>query len=117
MGDVGSMKEMLAEIYCKESGYCKGRGDSMHLIDLAIGMMGATPIAVISHGVFLRLSDLRKCLFLAESKIRHFEKKYKITLAQVEAHGFFDDADFEMHEDYVMRRHYAPCSMGCLSFT
>ena len=28
--------------------------------------------AVISHGVALRLSDLKKRLFLAESKIRHF---------------------------------------------
>ena len=63
--------------------------------------------AVISHGVALRLSDLRKRLFLAESKIRHFEEKYKITLAQVEARGLTDDADYEMHEDYVMWRHWA----------
>ncbi|NVM26855.1 MAG: hypothetical protein HWN70_13190 [Desulfobacterales bacterium] len=63
--------------------------------------------AVISHGVAVRLSDLRKRLFLAESKIRHFEEKYKITLAQVEAHGLADDADYEMHEDYVMWRHWA----------
>ncbi|MFH1950511.1 MAG: hypothetical protein ABIL06_02720 [Pseudomonadota bacterium] len=62
--------------------------------------------AVISHGVALRLSDLRKRLFLAESKIRHFEGKYKITLAQVEAQGLPDNADYEMHEDYVMWRHW-----------
>jgi hypothetical protein len=63
--------------------------------------------AVISHGVALRLTDLRKRLFLADSKIRHFEEKYKITLAQVEARGLPDDADYEMHEDYVMWRHWA----------
>jgi hypothetical protein len=63
--------------------------------------------AVISHGVALRLSDLRKRLFLADSKIRHFEEKYKITLPQVEARGLPDDADYEMHEDYVMWRHWA----------
>jgi len=37
--------------------------------------------AIISHGAALRLSDLRKRLFLAESKVRHFEEKYKVTLA------------------------------------
>jgi hypothetical protein len=63
--------------------------------------------AVISHGVALRLSDLRKRLFLAESKIRHFEEKYNTTLAQVEARGLPDDADYETHEDYVMWRHWA----------
>ena len=62
--------------------------------------------AVISHGVALRLSHLKKRLFLAENKIRLFEEKYKITLAQVERRGLADDADFEMHEDYIMWRHW-----------
>lgn len=63
--------------------------------------------AVISHGVALRLSDLRKRLFLAESKISLFERKYETTLAQIEARGLADDAAFEAHEDYVMWRHWA----------
>ena len=40
----GSMKEMVAEIYCKETGCSRGRGGSMHLIDPEVGMMGAAPI-------------------------------------------------------------------------
>ena len=40
----GSMKEMVAEIFCKEKGCCEGRGGSMHLIDPDVGMMGAAPI-------------------------------------------------------------------------
>jgi hypothetical protein len=63
--------------------------------------------AVISHGVALRLSHLKNRLFLAESKIRHFEVKYKTTLDELEASGLDDDADYEGHEDYVMWRHWA----------
>lgn len=40
----GSMHELVAEIYCKETGCCRGRGGSMHLIDPEVGMMGAAPI-------------------------------------------------------------------------
>lgn len=40
----GSLKNMIAEIYGKETGCCKGRGGSMHLVDLSVGMMGSTPI-------------------------------------------------------------------------
>jgi hypothetical protein len=62
---------------------------------------------IISHGTALRLSDLRKRLFLAESKVRHFEEKYKVTLAQLDTDGLPDDADYEMHEDYIMWHHWA----------
>ncbi|MBN1636134.1 MAG: thiamine pyrophosphate-dependent dehydrogenase E1 component subunit alpha [Deltaproteobacteria bacterium] len=40
----GSMKEMVAEIYCRAAGCSRGRGGSMHLIDTDVGMMGAAPI-------------------------------------------------------------------------
>ena len=40
----GSLKAMIAEIYGKQDGCCKGRGGSMHLVDLSVGMMGSTPI-------------------------------------------------------------------------
>lgn len=63
--------------------------------------------AVISYGVALRLSDLKKRLFLAESKLRHFEEKYRTTLDRIEANGLADDADYQMHEDYLMWRHWS----------
>lgn len=62
--------------------------------------------AVISHGVALRLSHLKKRLFLAENKIRHFEDKYRVTLGELEARGLPEDADYEMHEDYIIWRHW-----------
>lgn len=61
---------------------------------------------VISHGVALRLSDLRKRLDLAESRVRHFEGKYGRSLDELEGEGLPDDADYEMHEDYVMWHHW-----------
>jgi TPP-dependent pyruvate/acetoin dehydrogenase alpha subunit len=40
----GNLKKMLAEIYGKATGCCKGRGGSMHLVDLSVGFLGSTPI-------------------------------------------------------------------------
>ncbi len=40
----GDLKRMIAEIHGKSTGCCKGRGGSMHLIDLECGMLGSTPI-------------------------------------------------------------------------
>lgn len=40
----GSLKELVAEIYCRETGCSRGRGGSMHLIDPRKGMLGAAPI-------------------------------------------------------------------------
>ena len=62
---------------------------------------------IISHGAALRLSNLRKRLFLAESKVRHFEEQYQATLAQLDTDSLPDDAGYEMHEDYIMWHHWA----------
>jgi len=40
----GSMEEMIAEIFCRETGCSRGRGGSMHLVDPKIGFLGAAPI-------------------------------------------------------------------------
>ncbi len=40
----GNLTAMLAEIYGKAEGCCKGVGGSMHMIDLAAGFLGAVPI-------------------------------------------------------------------------
>jgi hypothetical protein len=64
-------------------------------------------VSVISHGVALRLSEWKKRLFLAESKIRHFEEKYLTSLAELDTKGLPDDADHEMHEDYIMWHHWS----------
>ncbi len=63
-------------------------------------------VSVISHGVALRLPEWKKRLFLAESKVRFFEEKYHISLAELDTKGLPDDADHEMHEDYIMWHHW-----------
>jgi TPP-dependent pyruvate/acetoin dehydrogenase alpha subunit len=40
----GNLNSMIAELYGRVGGCCGGRGGSMHMIDLDVGFMGATPI-------------------------------------------------------------------------
>jgi len=40
----GDLKAMMAELYGKVTGCSKGKGGSMHLVDLPVGFLGATPI-------------------------------------------------------------------------
>lgn len=40
----GDLKLMMAELYGKETGYCKGKGGSMHIADFNIGILGANGI-------------------------------------------------------------------------
>jgi pyruvate dehydrogenase E1 component alpha subunit len=38
------LNRMMAELYGKRTGYCKGKGGSMHIADFSIGMLGANGI-------------------------------------------------------------------------
>lgn len=39
------LKYMMAELFGKKTGYCKGKGGSMHIADIDIGVLGANGIA------------------------------------------------------------------------
>jgi len=43
------LKRVMAEILGKKTGYCKGKGGSMHIADFSIGMLGAT--AIVGAGI------------------------------------------------------------------
>jgi TPP-dependent pyruvate/acetoin dehydrogenase alpha subunit len=70
----GDLNAMIAEIYGKSSGCAKGKGGSMHLIDLAVNFMGTSAIVgnSVPLGVGLALSaQLKKtnqisCVFLGD---------------------------------------------------
>ncbi len=38
------MKKMMAELYGKKTGYCKGKGGSMHIMSFDIGVLGANGV-------------------------------------------------------------------------
>lgn len=75
-----------------------------------LSLPSAERVAIIRHGVALRLSDLKNRLFLAESKVRAFEAKYNISLAELDAKGLPNDASVEMHEDFIMWHHWTDAS-------
>ena len=63
---------MMAEIYGKETGLCKGKGGSMHIADIDKGMLGANgmvgggfPIAVGAglRNKYLKTDDVAICFF------------------------------------------------------
>ena len=38
------VKKMMAELFGKKTGYCKGKGGSMHIADFSLGMLGANGV-------------------------------------------------------------------------
>ncbi len=45
------VRRMMAEIYGRSTGYCKGKGGSMHIADFSIGMLGANGIVGGGFGI------------------------------------------------------------------
>jgi TPP-dependent pyruvate/acetoin dehydrogenase alpha subunit len=44
-----SLKAIMAEMFAKQTGCCKGMGGSMHIADFSVGMLGA--IAIVGAGI------------------------------------------------------------------
>lgn len=49
----GNLKFMMAELFGKATGYCKGRGGSMHIADATKGILGANGIVGAGHDLAL----------------------------------------------------------------
>ncbi len=70
----GQLKKMVAEVLGRETGYCKGRGGSMHIADITTGNIGANgivggglPIGVgVAMGVRVRGSEQVTIIFFSD---------------------------------------------------
>ena len=47
----GQLDRMMAEIMGKEAGYCRGKGGSMHIADMSVGILGANGIVGGGFGI------------------------------------------------------------------
>lgn len=47
----GDLRYMMAELYGKATGYCKGKGGSMHIADATRGILGANGIVGAGHNI------------------------------------------------------------------
>ena len=56
---------------------------------------------VFSVGAAFHRLNLAKRLERSEHEVHEFEGRYHTTLAELEAEGLPDDADYAMHEDYI----------------
>lgn len=73
----GDMGRMMAELYGKATGYCKGKSGSLHIADFEIGMLGANgivsagiPIAVgAGYSIALRKTNQVSVAFFGEGAI------------------------------------------------
>lgn len=75
LGKGGDLKRMIAELYGKETGCSRGRGGSMHLVDVSVGFLASTAIVgnSIAVGVGAALSNkllgngLVSCVFMGDA--------------------------------------------------
>ena len=61
------LNKMMAEIFGKETGYCKGKGGSMHVADAATGNLGAT--AVVGSAIPIAVGAALSCRLRRTSQV------------------------------------------------
>lgn len=57
----GQFRPAMAELMAKATGYCKGKGGSMHISDLSIGMLGANGIVGAGPPIAVGAAWANKC--------------------------------------------------------
>ncbi len=63
----GDPKPMMAELLGKATGYCKGKGGSMHIADLSIGILGAN--GIVGGGLTIATGAALSCQYLENRKV------------------------------------------------
>jgi TPP-dependent pyruvate/acetoin dehydrogenase alpha subunit len=62
-----SLRGMMAELYGRETGLCKGRGGSMHIADFERGMLGAN--AIVGGGIALATGGALRAQVLGTDQV------------------------------------------------
>ncbi len=57
--------------------------------------------SIVRQGAVLRLPYLEGRLFQAQEQVGRFEKKYGTTLDSLTVQGLPENANYEMHEDFI----------------
>ena len=60
-------KRMLAEIFGRATGYCRGKGGSMHIADVSCGMLGAD--GIVAGGIPIAVGAALGCRVLGQDRI------------------------------------------------
>ena len=63
----GVIRKMMAEMYAKETGYCKGRGGSMHVASVELGMLGAN--GIVGAGLPISTGAALSCKYQNNGKV------------------------------------------------
>lgn len=61
------MNKMMAELWGKETGYCKGKGGSMHIADTDLGILGAN--GIVGGGFTLATGAAFSSMMLKTDKV------------------------------------------------
>jgi acetoin:2,6-dichlorophenolindophenol oxidoreductase subunit alpha len=61
------IKYMMAELYAKKTGCCKGRGGSMHICDSSVGVLGAN--GIVGGGIPIATGAAMGCDYLGDKRI------------------------------------------------
>jgi hypothetical protein len=64
-------------------------------------------VEIFNIGTAFRVLDLQKRLAQAQENVQKFEAKYGTTLDVLESEGLPEDANYEMHEDYIEWHYWA----------
>lgn len=63
----GDVKLMMAELFGKKTGYCKGKGGSMHIADADLGILGAN--GIVGAGPPLAAGAALACQYLGKDAV------------------------------------------------
>ncbi|MGC8491005.1 MAG: thiamine pyrophosphate-dependent dehydrogenase E1 component subunit alpha [Syntrophobacteraceae bacterium] len=63
----GDVKFMMAEVLGKHTGYCKGKGGSMHIADVGLGILGAN--GIVGAGPPLATGAALSCQYLGKDAV------------------------------------------------